>query len=152
MEYRRAYEFAVTPERLWETIGRVDQFERWWPWLQELRLEGDGLARGSVLHGAVVPPLPYRMCIRIEFTRCEGPSAIDAIVTGDLQGEASLRASPAGPGTRVEVSWKVEMMQRPMRLASRFGHPLLQWGHDRVVESTVAGFQRRLELRSTPDG
>jgi hypothetical protein len=39
------------------------------------------------------------------------------------------------------------MMQRPMRLASRFGRPLLQWGHDRVVESTVDGFRHRLESR-----
>jgi hypothetical protein len=31
-----------------------------------------------------------------------------------------------------------------MRLASRFGLPLMQWGHDRVVEATVAGFRRRL--------
>ncbi len=29
------------------------------------------------------------------------------------------------------------MMQRPMRVASRFGLPLLQWGHDRVVEMTL---------------
>jgi hypothetical protein len=32
-----------------------------------------------------------------------------------------------------------------MRLASRVGRPLLQWGHDRVVEMTVAGFRRRIE-------
>jgi hypothetical protein len=36
-----------------------------------------------------------------------------------------------------------------MRLASRFGHPLLKWGHDRVVESTVAGFRRRLKAADT---
>jgi hypothetical protein len=42
------------------------------------------------------------------------------------------------------VAWTVEMMQRPMRLADRMAHPLLQWGHDRVVEITVAGFRRRL--------
>jgi hypothetical protein len=33
-----------------------------------------------------------------------------------------------------------------MRLASRVGRPVLQWGHDRVVEMTVAGFRRRIEL------
>jgi hypothetical protein len=37
------------------------------------------------------------------------------------------------------------MMQRPMRMASRFAHPLLQWGHDAVVALTVAGFRRRLD-------
>ena len=144
-EYRREFEFALTPAELWEGIEDVDQFERWWPWLQEFRLEGDMLAAGSVLHGVVAPPLPYRMRIRVELTRCEPPVAIDAIIGGDLEGEARLRVRPDGAGTRVEVAWTVEMMQRPMRLASRLGRPLLQWGHDRVVEITVAGFRRRLE-------
>lgn len=108
-------------------------------------MEGSTLAVGSVLSGVVAPPLPYRMRIRVELTRCEPPVAIDATVTGDLDGEARLRVRPDGACSLVEVAWTVEMMQRPMRLASRFGRPLLQWGHDRVVEITVAGFRRRLE-------
>jgi carbon monoxide dehydrogenase subunit G len=144
-DYRREYEFALSPEAMWERMENLDQFARWWPWLQEYRLEGGGLAPGSVLHGVVVPPLPYRMRIRVELTRCEPPGVIDAIVSGDLEGEAHLRIRSDGTRSRVEVAWTVEMMQRPMRLASRFGRPLLQWGHDRVVEMTVAGFRRRLE-------
>jgi len=97
------------------------------------------------LHGVVVPPLPYRMRIRVELLRCEAPVAIDAVIGGDLEGPARLRVHPDGGGSRVEVAWTVEMMQRPMRLASRFGRPLLQWGHDRVVDTTVSGFGRRLE-------
>ena len=145
IEYRREYEFAFTPGELWDAIEHVDQFEHWWPWLEEFRLEGDSLATGSVLHGVVAPPLPYRMRIEVELTRCERPVAIDAIVHGDLEGEARLAVRPSGAGTRVEIAWTVEMMQRPMRLASRVAHPVLQWGHDRVVEITVAGFRRRLE-------
>jgi hypothetical protein len=94
----------------------------------------------------VAPPVPYRMRIRVELTQCEPPELIDATVSGDLEGEAHLRLRPAGPNSMVEVAWTVEMMQRPMRLASRMGgRPLLQWGHDRVVDMTVAGFRRRLE-------
>jgi carbon monoxide dehydrogenase subunit G len=144
-DYRRAFEFALPPAEVWGGIERVDQFERWWPWLQEFRVEGTPLGVGSVLHGVVVPPLPYRMRLRVEFTRYDPPVGIDAIVAGDLQGEATLRLRPEGDRCAVEVAWTVEMMQRPMRLASRFGRPLLQWGHDRVVEITVAGFRRRLE-------
>lgn len=147
--YRREFEFPLPPEELWERLENVDQFERWWPWLREFRLEGDTLATGSVLHGVVVPPLPYRMRIRVELTRCEPPDRIDADIGGDLEGGARLDLRPDGAGSRVEVAWAVEMMQRPMRLASRFGWPLLQWGHDRVVESTVAGFRRRLEAADT---
>jgi carbon monoxide dehydrogenase subunit G len=147
-DYRREYEFALAPAAMWQRMEHLDQFEGWWPWLQEFRLEGATLTAGSVLHGVIVPPLPYRMRIRVELTRCDPPGVIDATVGGDLEGEAHLRMRAEGTdGTRsrVEVAWTVEMMQRPMRLASRFGRPLLQWGHDRVVETTVNGFRRRLE-------
>ncbi len=69
---------------------------------------------------------------------------MEARIRGDLVGEAALVLRPEGAGSNVEVAWTVEMMQRPMRMASRMAHPVLQWGHDRVVELTVAGFRRRL--------
>jgi len=144
-DYRREFEFALGPAEMWERMEHLDQYERWWPWLQEFRLEGGALVAGSVLHGVVAPPLPYRMRIRVELTRCEPPGVIDATIEGDLKGEAHLRLRADGTGSRVEVAWTVEMMQRPMRVASLFGRPLLQWGHDRVVDMTVAGFRRRLE-------
>ncbi|HEV3131969.1 MAG TPA: SRPBCC family protein [Acidimicrobiales bacterium] len=142
--YQRGYRFDLAPDRLWDRIEEVDQFERWWPWLTEFRIEGDGLSAGSVLHGVVTPPLPYRMRLRVELVDCDRPHAIDATIGGDLIGEARLRLHPAAGGTLAEVSWQVEMCQPAMRLASRIGRPLLQWGHDRVVEMTVAGFRRRI--------
>jgi uncharacterized protein YndB with AHSA1/START domain len=144
MSYRRAYDFPVSPEELWDVMGEVDHFEAWWPWLEEFRLDGGSLKKGAVLHGVIAPPLPYRMRIQIELTRSEPPHLIEALIHGDLEGEASLHLVARGEGSSVEVAWTVEMMQRPMRVADRMAHHLLQWGHDRVVEITVAGFRRRL--------
>ncbi len=143
--HRGGYAFGLDPEQLWSQLEDVDSFEGWWPWLTEFRLDGDGLAEGSVLSGVVTPPLPYRMRLRIELGRCDRPHAIDATIEGDLTGEARLRIRPEGAGSLVGVAWTIEARQTPMRIASRFGHPLLQWGHDRVVEVTVAGFRRRIE-------
>jgi uncharacterized protein YndB with AHSA1/START domain len=145
IDYRREYRFAAPPAKVWDAIERGDKFEVWWSWLEEFRLDGGTLKDGAILHGAVNPPLPYRMRVQVELVRCERPSLIDATVHGDLQGEARLRVRPQGAGSCVEVAWTVEMMQRPMRMASRFAHPLLVWGHDRVVEATVASFRRHLE-------
>jgi uncharacterized protein YndB with AHSA1/START domain len=142
--YRHGYRFGLTPDQLWDRIEQTDQFERWWPWLSDCRLEGDGLSAGSVLYGVVAPPLPYRMHLRIQFDRCERPHAIDATVGGDLTGDAHLRLRPDGDGAWAEVAWNVEMQQPAMRLANRYGHPVLQWGHDRVVEMTVESFRRRI--------
>jgi uncharacterized protein YndB with AHSA1/START domain len=145
IDYRREFRFEVAPTEVWDAIERQDQFEQWWSWLEEFRLDGGTLKEGAVLHGAVVPPLPYRMRVRVELVRCERPSLIDATVHGDLEGEARLRVRTQGTGAGVEVAWTVEMMQLPMRIASRVAHPLLEWGHDRVVEATVASFRRHLE-------
>src|SRR3954452_18813910 len=90
IEYRGAFRFGVPPESVWETIERTGEFERWWGWLGDLRLEGAGLQAGAVLVGVVSPPLPYHMHIRVELEECVRPSSIDAAVHGDLK---------AGPGS-----------------------------------------------------
>lgn len=143
--YRGQYQFGQPPQELWRAMGEVDQFEKWWSWLEEFRLDGGVLEAGAVLHGVVAPPVPYRMRIRVELIECEPARHIDAAVHGDLEGEATLDIRESGSGSMVDVAWTVEMMQRPMRMASRFAHPLMQWGHDMVVAVTVAGFRRRLE-------
>ncbi len=145
MTYRGQHEFGQSPQELWSALEEFDQFQSWWSWLEEFRSDGPALATGSVLYGVVAPPLPYRMRIRVELTDCEPPRHIDAAVHGDLEGEATLDIYDSGSGSKIDVAWTVEMMQRSMRMASRFGHPLLQWGHDVVVGITVAGFRRRLD-------
>ena len=145
MSYRHGFGFALSPERLWSELEAVDQFERWWTWLTDLTVDGPGLAEGSVLTGVVSPPLPYRMRVRIEVVECERLHLISAVIGGDLTGPSTLRFRPDGDGTWVDATWTLEMQQPAMRLASRIGRPLLQWGHDRVVDLTVAGFRRRIE-------
>jgi hypothetical protein len=85
------------------------------------------------------------MRLRVEVVACDRLHSIGAVIGGDLVGEARLGFRPDGEGTWVDVDWTVEMMQPAMRLASRIGRPVLQWGHDRVVEMTVAVFRRRIE-------
>ena len=150
-DYQGRFNFPASPEEVWSAIEHVERFESWWGWLRELRVEGEGLAAGSVLHGVVAPPLPYRMRIRVVMESCAPPSRIDASVHGDLVGHARLVLEPDGEGTRASVVWTIEMMQRPMRMAARVAGPLLRWGHDRVVDATVAGFRRHLRSLRRPD-
>ena len=58
--------------------------------------KGKDWSAGSVLHGVVVPPLPYRMRIRVELTRCEPPEVIDAVIGGDLKGRPISGFAPMG--------------------------------------------------------
>jgi hypothetical protein len=82
--------------------------------------------------------------VRVELDSCVPPESIDASVRGDLVGDAHLRLQPHGPGTVTAVAWTVEMKQPAMRLAALVAHPLLRWGHDRVVDITVQSFRRQL--------
>ena len=149
-EYEGRFSLPAPPADIWAAIGQVDRFETWWAWLRELRVEGVPLQSGCVLHGLVSPPLPYRMRVRVALLRCEAPNLIDADVSGDLVGRARIRFDPEPAGTRATVAWTVEMMQRPMRIAAQLGSPLLRYGHDRVVEHTVARFTKLLAEERRP--
>jgi carbon monoxide dehydrogenase subunit G len=144
IDYQGTFDFELSPEAMWDALEHSERFEGWWPWLHEFRLDGDHLEAGSVLRGLVSPPVPYEMRVRVLLGRCTRPQQIDATVTGDLEGDAHLALEPRGSGTRADVTWSVEMKQRPMRIAARLASPLLRWGHDRVVEATVNGFRRNL--------
>ena len=76
IDYQAAFSFPIPPDELWQAIERVEHFEAWWSWLSDFRLEGGGLKSGSVLHGVVAPPLPYRMRLRVDLDECERPSRI----------------------------------------------------------------------------
>ena len=142
--YHQGYGFHLSPDLLWRQLEELDQFPRWWPWLTDFSAEGEGLSTGAVLRGVVNPPVPYRMRLCIEVVDSERPEYLSATIGGDLTGDSELHFRPDGDGTWVDVAWTVEMQQPAMRLASRIGRPVLQWGHDRVVEMTVAGFRRRI--------
>jgi hypothetical protein len=144
IDYRGSFDFDLPPEGMWDALEHSERFEGWWGWLKEFTLDGGGLQAGSVLRGLVSPPVPYQMHVRVMLGTCTRPERIDASVAGDLEGDAHLAFAPRGAGTRADVAWTIEMKQRPMRMAARVASPLLRWGHDRVVEMTVAGFRRNL--------
>lgn len=152
IDYRGRFSFDVPREVIWRSIEHCERFEAWWSWLREFRLEGPGLVAGAVLHGVVSPPVPYTMRIRVVLDHCTAPSRIDATVHGDLEGEAHLVLEPHDRGTWAEASWTVEMKQRPMRLAARVAYPFMRWGHDRVIEATVAGMRRYLAAEMAAPG
>jgi hypothetical protein len=144
IEYEGTFTFPVSSERLWGMMSRFDSFCSWWTWLRDFWVEGESLDTGTVLHGVVAPPLPYRMRLDVVLHECIPEHRIAASVHGDLEGTACLIFEGDDAATEVHATWTIEMMQRTMRLAARIGHPLLRWGHDRVVDATVDGFRRHL--------
>lgn len=144
IEYDGTFTFPVPVARLWATLVQVDRYPSWWGWLHEFSVDGNGLERGTVLHGVVTPPLPYRMRLDVVLDECVPERRITALVHGDLEGAATLTFDGDTSETHAHAMWTIEMMQRPMRMAARIASPLLRWGHDRVVDATVDGFRRRV--------
>lgn len=144
IEYDRAFAFPVSVAELWATMGRFDRFSTWWGWLHDFSVEGRGLEHGTVLHGVVAPPVPYRMRVDVMVDECVPERRITALVHGDLEGAAQLSFEGDDVESRAHATWTLEMMQGPMRVAARIAPHVLRWGHDRVVEATVEGFRRHL--------
>ncbi len=152
IDYEGTFHLDLPPDEVWAIISRTDRFEDWWGWLREFETEGSGLETGSVLRGVVVPPLPYRMRLEVVLADSARPRRIDAVVNGDLRGTATLTFATDAGGTEATVSWTIEMMQKPMRLAARLAYPLLRWGHDLVVQATVDNFRRLLAAEARAPG
>jgi carbon monoxide dehydrogenase subunit G len=144
IEYDGTFTFAAPVAEVWATIAHLDRYSSWWSWLHDFSVDGDTLHHGTVLHGVVAPPLPYRMHLDVVVDECVPERCITALVHGDLEGAARLTFDGADGKTRARATWTIEMMQRPMRIAARVARPLLQWGHDRVIDATVDGFRRHL--------
>lgn len=150
IDYQGSFWFPVTPDQLWATIERFDLFESWWAWLDDFQADDGGLADGNVLHGMVVPPVPWRLHLEVRLVQCDRPRLIEADVGGDVRGGAALRLERAAEGTHATAVWSLRMNSAPLRVAARAAHPLMQWGHDRVVEMTVSSFRRRALPAATP--
>ncbi len=144
IDYDRTFTFPAAVARLWAQLVHVELFPSWWGWLREFSVDGSDLGSGTVLHGVVAPPLPYRMRLDVVVDEFVPNRRIRASVHGDLEGAAQLTFEGDDHDTDVHATWTIEMMQRPMRTAARVAYPLLRWGHDRVVDATVDGFRRSL--------
>lgn len=139
------YWFPVAPVELWSILGDFDRYPVWWTWLRDFAVvaDGHGLVAGAELGGTVVPPVPYRLSLRVTLDRCRPPELVEATIDGDLRGRAVLRLAEAGDGTMVTVEWTLRMATAPLRLAALVAYPVVRWGHDQVVAMTVAGFRHR---------
>jgi carbon monoxide dehydrogenase subunit G len=151
-EYAETFVFPASPERVWGVLERFETLAATWPWLRELRVEGAGLQRGTVVRGVVTPPLPYRMRLVVVLDECVPGSSINATVHGDLEGWAHITFAGDGDGdgaeTRADATWTIEMTQPAMRVAARLAPRVLRWGHDRVVAATVNALRRLVAEQS----
>jgi uncharacterized protein YndB with AHSA1/START domain len=142
-EFDRSWTFEVAPEALWAALTDVEQYPVWWPWLRRFEAGGDALTEGTVARCTVKAPLPYALDFTVAIVDVEPLRRVEALVDGDLRGPARLLVGPDREGARATLQWEVELRDRVLRTASRLARPLMEWGHDWVVDSGVRQFRAK---------
>ena len=145
VSYEGSHRFDASPQELWRELGRVERFEEWWPWMREVRLEGDALRPGSAISFGIDPPVPFEMKISVAVTASDEPHWIEGDVSGDLSGRARLELTELGDGSLCRVSWDVEIANGPIRRVIHVARPLLLWAQRWAVEIALKGFRAHLQ-------
>lgn len=139
--FDRTFVFPVPPERLWSALCDTGEWTRWWPWLRHL--DGDGLVEGGWSHCVVRAPLPYTLRFSVEVRRLVPGRLVDARVSGDLAGPARLEVDRHPEGARAHLAWDVELRQRLLRRLPALSRPVMEWGHNWVVDTGLDQFRVR---------
>lgn len=147
VSYRGSHDFDARPPDLWGELARVDQFERWWPWMRAVRLEGSALEPGSRISFRVVPPVRFEMQIAVDVTASHEPDWIEGSVSGDLSGAARLELRPQRRGSVCSVARDVEIADPKIRRVIHFARPVLLWAQRWAVEIALHGFRSHLHRR-----
>jgi len=138
--FDRRWSFDASPEDFWALISRTEDFTSWWPWLRAFDL--DSLAEGATAECVVQAPIPYRLHFTVHVRRVIPLELIDTVVRGDLAGPARLGMTAHERGSSVRLNWEVEVRDPVLRVASRIARPIMEWGHNWVVETGLRQFRR----------
>jgi len=130
----------MAPSRLWALLSDTSAFPRWWPWLRSF--EPVRLEPGASTRCSIGPPLPYMLHLDLTVLDVVPQELVTADVSGDLRGRARLEIDAAPPGSTARLTWDVEVCRPVLRVAAIMARPVLQWGHDRVVDNGVRQFRR----------
>ena len=141
--FDRTWAFDVAPDTLWAALTRTEEYRQWWPWLREF--SGDGLVPGGRNTCVVRAPVPYTLRFTVTITELVRGERIVVAVDGDLAGVARLEVGALGArrrGSQVRLVWEVDLRQPILRAVGVFGRPIMEWGHQWVVDTGLEQFCR----------
>jgi uncharacterized protein YndB with AHSA1/START domain len=135
------HELSASPEGLWAVLRRVDDYQRWWPWLRGF--EADALSRGARWSCEVRPPLGYPVRFELELVEVRAPHLVTARVHGDITGEARLDIAPNGSGSEISLASSLAPSNALLRTIARLAEPVARRSHDWVLAAGIRQFVDR---------
>lgn len=137
----RHLHFEADRQVVWDTISRVGEFPRWWPWLR--RFDGTELTTGSVWRCTIQPPLPYTLRFTVVLDEVVAPTLVAATLAGDVSGTARLELEQEEAGCRAVLRSSLSPDQGVLRLVARLVPPVARFGHDWVLDTGARQFAHR---------
>lgn len=136
----RDWTFELCRDELWERISSFDQYRSWWPWLRRFDPDG-GFSAGARWYCEVAPPMPYVVRFTVELDRVDAGGETRATVSGDIRGEAVLTVEDgSGDRSRARLRSRLAPANPMLRSVGRVARPLVEWGHDWVLDQGVRQF------------
>jgi hypothetical protein len=87
-------------------------------------------------------PVPYALSFSVSLREVVPPRCVVAAVSGDLEGPARLDVVAQPGGSEARMSWVLEVRAPLLRAAALVARPLMNWGHNWVVDTGVRQFRR----------
>jgi hypothetical protein len=122
--------FADAPAVVWARIADVHAYPVRWPMVR--RFDARGLVAGDRWSCSFRSPLGV-MDIGLEVVRVVAERSVEARVTGDIEGDASIELTGHGDGTRLRLVSALAGRRPVLRAASRALPPVARWSHDHVI-------------------
>jgi len=142
--FERTFVFDGSPSDLWDAVALLARRNDFDERLFRFELDGPPLETDSTVEVEVTPPLPYRVCLQIQFSECIRPSEIRIALRGDVEGVGSVHLLARGEVTDVKATWNAEVVQPAMRTVARVAYPIVVWGQDLAVDAIVWAFRQQL--------
>jgi hypothetical protein len=134
----RRHRFANPPDELWAALARVEDYRRWWPWLDGHQ---DGFAPGARWSCVVRPPLPYVLRFDLVLEEVEAPRFATATVTGDIRGHAALDVRPVPGGSELRLVSVLAPSSSLLRAVAGAVPVVARLGHDWVLDTGLRQFR-----------
>lgn len=132
---------ADPPDVVWRALEAVEEYRRWWPWLR--RFDARALATGERWSARIRVALPFALRFSLDLRSVSTAERVDAVLTGDIVGTASISVAPDGAGSTIRLQSGLAPRHRLLRLVNRCVPSVSRVVHDRVVDSAFRQFAER---------
>ncbi|WP_329407973.1 SRPBCC family protein [Streptomyces sp. NBC_00704] len=139
--FHSRWALPAPPDRVYEALGRAEDYPRWWPQVREVGRVDDttGVVR-------VRSALPYDLTFTVRAVRSD-PAArvLEIALSGELDGWARWTVTADGPGAVARYEQAVRVDKPLLRRFAVPGRPLFRLNHRLMMRAGRRGLAAYLE-------